>query len=371
MTAEIANGVPFPLTRAVIRRIAVFRALFLGDLLCAVPALRALRRHFPLAEITLIGLPWAADLARRLSYIDQVLPFPGYPGITEVDYQAAQTQAFLQAARANPYDLAIQMHGNGTNSNGFVADLGARMSLGYRQGNDRRLTVSRPYRPAEHEIGRWLRLVRAVGVPADDPRTEFPTSHSEADHALELLRPLLDRPGPLIGLHAGGKDPARRWPPERFAQLADALVAQTGARIVLTGGPGERAITAAVRQAMHASALDLAGQTDLGSFAEVIARLDLLITNDTGASHLAAARGTRSVVLFGPSRPERWAPPDRARHRVIDALALAGSAIDPRTALRRLPVGPVLAAGREMLRRDQAGEAGSTAQEVACGDERF
>ncbi|MDP9375346.1 MAG: hypothetical protein M3Q65_23435, partial [Chloroflexota bacterium] len=98
-------------------------------------------------------------------------------------------------------------------------------------------------------------------------------------------------------------------------------------------------------------ALDLAGRTDLGLFAATIARLDLLVTNDTGASHLAAAAGTPSVILFGPSRPERWAPLDRERHRPVDALALAPPATGPALALQRLPVGPVLAACAGMLSR--------------------
>ena len=120
---------------------------------------------------------------------------------------------------------------------------------------------------------------------------------------------------PLIGLHPGARDPARRWPAERFAALADALVERHGARIVLTGDAGEREIVAAVRGAMRGAALDLTGRTGLGLFAATVARLDLLVTNDTGASHLAAAARTPSVVLFGPTSPEHWGPPaDRPEH---------------------------------------------------------
>src|SRR5215216_2909145 len=147
---------------APVQRIAVLRALFLGDLLCAVPAFRALRRRYPAAEITLIGLPWAEELVRRLPYIDRLLPFPGYPGIPEVEYCPERTAAFLSTARAYSYDLAIQMHGSGGISNGFVADLGARMSLGYRQGTDERLLMSLPYCPDEHEVVRWLRLIETL-----------------------------------------------------------------------------------------------------------------------------------------------------------------------------------------------------------------
>ncbi len=352
-----------------IRRIAVFRALFLGDLLCATPALRELRRRFPDAEITLIGLPWAAELVGRLAYVDRLAIFPGYQGIAELPYDSARTATFLGEARAYGYDLAIQMHGDGRVSNGFVADLGAGISLGYRRGPDDRLALSLPYAEGEHEVLRWLRLIEAIGdgqsaigdkVEGSSPIAyrlspitsfDFPITAVEHHRAADLLA--RSRGAPLIGLHAGAKDAARRWPPERFAALADALIERYGVVVALTGAAQERHLTAAVRRAMRHPALDLAGETDLGTFAAAIARLDLLVTNDTGASHIAAAIGTPSVVLFGPSRPEQWAPLDRARHRVVDALALAGHGVDRATALGRLAVEPVLNLCIETLDRER------------------
>src|SRR5437588_584899 len=103
-----------------VRKIAVFRALFLGDLLCSVPALRALRQRFPEAEISLIGLPWATEFVQHCPYIDQLVVFPGYEGIAEVPYDQARTTAFLRTAQAESYDLALQMHGDGNVSNSFV-----------------------------------------------------------------------------------------------------------------------------------------------------------------------------------------------------------------------------------------------------------
>lgn len=366
-----------------IRRIAIFRALFLGDLLCAVPALRALRRRFPQAQITLIGLAWARQVVERLPYVDRLVPFPGYQDIAEVPYEPERTRAFLAAARAEGYDLAIQMHGDGSVSNGFVAELGARISLGYRCGTDSRLTTSLPYRPDEHEVLRWLRLVGVLGAQAGDARLEYPIAPMARARAAALLAAAPALHGPLIGLHAGAKDPARRWPAERFAALADALVDRYAARIVLTGADSERPITAAVRRAMRSPALDLAGATDLCAFAAAIGAMDLLVTNDTGASHLAAASGTRSVVLFGPTRPQCWAPLDRERHRVVDALALAGPDADPAAALSGLPIEPVLEAcagaldpardGRRVptgrsRRPSRALRPSPTGKGAACGD---
>ena len=324
-----------------VRRIAVLRALFLGDVLCATPALRALYHRFPEAEITLIGLPWAAELVDRLPYLHRLDPFPGYPGLPEVAVDPEPTAAWLAAARTTPFDLAIQMHGSGQISNGFVSDLGARLTLGYRSGRDDRLTAALPWVEEEHEVRRWLRLVALLGASDESTTIDWPVTLHEQERAASLLAGLWD--GPLIGLHAGAKDQARRWPPERFAALGDLLAERFGARIVLTGAASERAITGAVQAAMRAPVLNLTGETDLGVFAAVIAQLDLLVTNDTGASHLAAATGTRSVVLFGPSNPDQWAPLDRERHTVLDARALTG-APDPSRALAALPVEVVLRA---------------------------
>jgi ADP-heptose:LPS heptosyltransferase len=111
--------------------------------------------------------------------------------------------------------------------------------------------------------------------------------------------------------------PSRRWPPERFAALGDALAARWGARIVLTGGVAERALVERVAERMAAPSLALVGRTSLGGLAAVIAQLELFVSNDTGPAHLAAALDKPSVVLFGPGDPRRWGPLDQTRHSVL------------------------------------------------------
>lgn len=325
-------------------RIAVFRALHLGDLLCATPALRSLRRRFMNAEITLIGLASAEDLVQRLPSLDRLEYFQGYPGIPEVAQETERRSAFLAEAQKGRYDLAIQMHGDGKLSNGFIAGLGAKVTVGYRRIGDARLTLSLPYVADEPEVLRWLRLVDLLGAEVDDRRLEFPTVPEENRRAKELLTGAPPHSGPLIGLHAGASTPLRRWPEERWTELADALVERWDARIVLTGTNIELELTSRIDRATQSPALNLAGQTDLGTFAALIGQLDLLITNDTGASHLAAAAGTPSVVIFATTQPYQWAPLDRGRHLVVDARTYDVPEASPVEALARLPVEPVLLA---------------------------
>ena len=317
-------------------RIAIFQALNLGDLLCTTPALRAIRGRFPAAEITFIGRPWAEDFVARLSTVDRFLPFPGFPGIAESPGEAA-----LAVPRWPRFDLAVQMHGSGAASNGFVATLGATRSVGFGPPGERRLTTALNWVESEPEPLRWLRIARALGATPAGLHTEFPVTPAERATATALLGPPNGQP--VVGLHAGSSDPTRRWPVESFARLGDQLAERRQARLVLTGSAKERSLTAAVRRAMSAPAIDLAGMTDLGEFTAVISALDLLVTNDTGASHVAGATRTPSIVLFGPTRPDRWAPLDRHRHLFIDATSYAGAA-DGATALRALAVDHVLAA---------------------------
>ncbi len=301
------------------QRIAVFRGLFLGDLLCAVPALRALRASFPQAEITLIGLPWAASFVARFDrYLDRFVEFAGYPGINEVPVDPARTAAFLDEQRAYGYDIAVQMHGSGGTSNPFVLDLRARATVAYYVGEPPAgLTLGAPYPDDEPEIKRNLGLVRLLGCPSRGLHSEFPLFQRDLAEADRLLRPLGFKDRPWIGLHAGSRQPTRRWPPAYFARVADHFARAHDARVILTGVPEEAPIVQAVAQRMKTKPLVLAGKTSLGGLAAIIERLDLFISNDTGPSHMARAIDTPSVTVFGPVDHTRWAALNPERHRLV------------------------------------------------------
>lgn len=303
-----------------VQRIAVFRALQLGDLLVAVPALRALRERFPRAEITLIGLPWAREFVQRFQhYIDSFVEFTGYPGIDELPLDARRTEQFIVAQREYRYDLAIQMHGSGRTSNPFVHELGARITMGYYEGTlPETLTLGAPYPHAQHEIYRNLGLISLLGaaMPAN-PRLEYPLLEEDHVETAALLSSLSSAQRPWVGIHPGSRPPSRRWPAEYFATVADTLSQRLGAQIILTGGPGEEAIVQAVLEHMRTPAVNLAGQTSLGGLAALISKLDLFISNDTGPAHLAHAMDRHSITIFGPADYQRWAPLDQTLHSAI------------------------------------------------------
>jgi ADP-heptose:LPS heptosyltransferase len=329
-------------------RIAIFHARSLSGLLCAAPAFHALRARFPHAELTLIGPPCGTDFVARSPHLDHALPFPGWPGLDNTTPDPDDLAQFLVAARAAQFDLALQMHDDGAVSNSLMAALGAHITYGYRQDEgDRRLDWSMLYREDEHVTLRLLKLIAPLGARTPDRRPIFPLMPEEEASAAALLDLHPTRAGRwrrrLVALHIGATDPARRWPAKRFAALGDLLWAVHGVALILTGSASECPIADDVMRELHAPALNLVGQTDLGTVAALIAQLDLLVTNDTVASHLAAASGTSSVVLFGPTRPKHRAPLDRIRHRAIDARAIVTWCNDGVRALRHLPVEAVMA----------------------------
>src|SRR3982750_3387099 len=120
-----------------IKKIAIFRALQLGDLLCSIPAIRALRKAFPQAEVTLLGLPWSKSLVERFpGYINRFIHFPGYPGLPEQAIQPRAFTDFLGLIQDQRYDLVLQMQGNGSIVNPMVELFGGKYTAGFCKKND-------------------------------------------------------------------------------------------------------------------------------------------------------------------------------------------------------------------------------------------
>ena len=284
-------------------------------MLCAVPALRALRAAYPEAKIDLIGLPWTAEFLQRFDYVDELIEFPGFPGIPEVPYDPRELASFVSAVQGE-FDLALQLHGSGTNSNAFAALLGARVTAGYYLPSlwcpDPEFFL--PYPAHAHEIHRCLEVVEFLGIPSLGDHPEFPERPEDARQLTTAWPQWQDEP--YVCLHPGAFETERRWPVQSFASTGDAL-ADAGFTVVLTGSSGERPLTAAVAEAMRAPAVDLGGRTSLGAVAALLRGASLLVSNDTGISHLAVAVAAPSVVVFSASDPVRWAPLDRERHRVV------------------------------------------------------
>ena len=319
----------------VLRRILVFRALQVGDMLCAVPALRALRLAFPTTHITLAGLPWASHFVRRFAcYIDEFIAFPGHPQLPEQPADVQRYENFLASVSAMDFDLVLQMHGSGEISNAIVARCNARFFAGFVRDAQREagsavsgLTRSAflPYPDHGHEAERLLTLARFVGAASNDASLEFPIT-SEDLHELALREPWCEsgtgkphslKPHRYVCIHPGARDRAKCWPAEHFARVADCLSAETGLDVVLTGSAAEHDLAEAVIARMHRPAINAACDISLGALAALLRDARLLVCNDTGVSHIAEALRLPSVVIFRRADMARWAPANRQLHSVV------------------------------------------------------
>lgn len=300
------------------RTVMVFRALQLGDMLCAVPALRALRAALPEAAITLVGLPWARRLAERLPpYVDDFVPFPGFPGLPEQPANGEALPGFFAAMRRQRFDLALQLHGDGRLTNAVVARCGAAALGGFRPAGEGGGPGFLRYPDHGHEIRRLLALTAFLGAPPCGEQLEFPLLPADAAELEAAAAAHVLPPEGYVCLHPGARAADKRWPPASFAAVGDALHEAFGLAVALTGSEQEIALTGAVCRAMRAPAVDTAGPISVGALGLILARARLLVCNDTGAAHLATALGVPSVVIFRCTDMARWAPLDGRLHRGV------------------------------------------------------
>ncbi len=303
-------------------QLVVLRALGLGDLLTAVPALRALAAGVPGRRVLLT--PRAlAPLAEPLGY--EVL-----------DVQGVRAVPSVLPAEAAGAALAVNLHGRGPESHRALAALRpARLVAFAVDGHE-----GPSWLEDEHEVARWCRLVGDAGFPADP-----------ADLAIEA--PAAEAPAEARGatlVHPGAASRARRWPAERWVEVI-ASERDAGRTVLLTGGPDERADARAIAAAagLDGDAI-VAGRTTVAELAATVAVAGRVVCGDTGVAHLATALGTPSVVLFGPTSPARWGPPAGSRiHRVLWAGRTGDPHADrPDPGLLQLEVADVLGALRAL-----------------------
>ncbi len=303
--------------------LVALRPLGLGDLLTAVPALRALARAFPRHRRVLAAPPWQAPLALSTGAANAVV--------------AAAPLAPLDPSLHNA-DVAVNLHGRGPQSTALLAATSPSrlISFGVNGGP--------AWRADEHERERWCRLLAESGIAADpcDLAITAPASDIAA----------IARAATVI--HPGAASAARRWPVERWAAVARAETS-AGRPVVITGSRAERPLADEVASlAGLPDAAVLAGRTDVVDLVAVVAAAARVVCGDTGVAHVASAVGTPSVVLFGPTSPRHWGPPPGPhialwRGRPGDPHA---DVIDP--GLAAIGVGSVIEAIERLPRLDAA-----------------
>jgi len=282
-------------------RIVVRAPNWIGDVLLSLPALRDVRRNFPAARIEVLARPWVAEL---------------YEAVTEIDAVRIGRSFGDGVEQLRGFDTAILL------TNSFGSALQARLARiprrwGYATDARGPLLTRRARVPAavrgESEVYYYRAMLAGIGLRVSArPDTSLACPPAWAGQGGGLLGGEAD----WIGINPGAFfGPAKRWIPERYAALAERLAGRTGARIALLGGPAERPLAEVIAAELTAPPLILCGRTTLGELAGVLRRLRLLITNDSGPMHLAAALGVPVLALFGPTDWRETAP--RGPHRLL------------------------------------------------------
>lgn len=313
-------------------QLVILRALGLGDLLTAVPALRALAGAFRAHRRVLIA-PRALAPLLELIRIDG-----GEPAVHELRHaDLLSPESLADASLCDGHrriDVAVNLHGRGPQSHRALLDARPRRMIAFANSQVEECRLGPRWRAEEHEVGRWCRMLGEAGIRSDpsDLRIATPTR----DVALDVAG--------VTVIHPGASSAARRWPPERWAAVAAAEWI-VGRRVVITGSAAEAEL--ARRVARGAGLEDeavLAGRTRVDELAALVARAGRVVCTDTGVGHLATALGTPSVLLFGPVSPEEWGPPAELDRHIVLWRGARGDphACAPDRGLLRIRVADVL-----------------------------
>mgnify|MGYP003874195295 CR=1 FL=1 len=278
---------------------------WIGDMVLLTPALRALKRRYPRSHLALLVNPLVERLMMRNPYVDEVIVYDkrgkdrGLKGFIEM---AARL-------RKRRFDLALIFHPNSVRSALLALAAGVPERVGSNASmRGLLLTRSIPDEKWIHEVERYLRVTRLAGAEGEG-RLEFWHGEEERRYIRRLLKEEGIDPGkPLVAVNPFTTWPSKRWEAGRFAELIRRLKADLGVQVVLTGSEEDLEEAERIASLSRAHPLILAGRTDVFQLGALLEICDLLITPDSAPMHIAAAVGTPTVALFGPTSPLRHGP---------------------------------------------------------------
>ena len=292
-----------------IQSILVRAVNWLGDAILTLPAIRQLKRFFPQASLNVMALDRVAPVFWNLPEVDQVIPYlPKPPATGFKDWLV-----WLKYWRRQRFDLAV-VFPNSLESALVTWLLGVPHRIGYNTEFRSSLLTQVVHGPDKmaglHHVYRHEGILQAFGRVSADGFPELFLTPAELNAGLELLRANGWQPGQkIIGLSPGAVyGPAKQWFPDRFAAVATQLQEEFGALVVLIGASGDQEAAGEIAAAMQLPPLNLVGRTDLRTAFAIIHHLHLLITNDSGLMHAAAALWTPLVALFGSTDPFATGP---------------------------------------------------------------
>ena len=332
-----------------------------GDLIMTTPALRALKQALPARSVTLLTSPAGAEAAALVPEVDRVVAYePPWMKATGARSDPGADLALAERLRSERFDAAVifTVYSQSPLPAALLCHLaGIPLRLAHCRENPYALLSDwvpepEPERGVRHEVQRQLDLVAEVGARAEDTRLSLEVTEPPRARALAALAEAGHDPHePWLAIHPGASAPSRRYP--WMAEAARLLHAETGRRVVITGGPGEGEAAEAVRAGVGAGAVSLAERLTFAELAALLGAAPLLVCNNTGPAHVAAAVGTPTVVLYALTNPQHtpWRAPSRVLSHDVPCRWCYKSVCPQghHDCLRRVDPGEVVAAARELL----------------------
>lgn len=304
---KVRGRTPFPIER--VRNILVRSTNWIGDVIMTLPALAAIRKTLPKAKISVLAKPWVAELLHLSPAVDEVILFQS-PGI-----HSGVAGKFRLAAelKKKSFDAAILLQ-NAIEAAILAHLAGIPVRAGYNSDGRGLLLTHSVGRTKEirrvHQIDYYLEMVKALGFQSAGRDVRLQLGDDYAGIADDLLKKYGAVVGaPLIGVAPGATyGPAKMWFPDRFARVADRLIEEFGAQVILFGSRADHKTTEQVcRYAAHPM-IDIAGRTTLKEAIALIAKCRLFLSNDSGLMHVAGALGIPTIAIFGSTNPVTTSP---------------------------------------------------------------
>ena len=336
------------------QRILCIRLDNLGDVLMTSPAFRAIKTAWPGCYLTLLTSPVGAVVAEFIPEVDDVISFD-VPWVAGKNNQSQAISELASQLRRSGFDEAIifTVQSQSPLPAAMLCYMaGIPRVMGYCRENPYQLMTDWVPDPevlvaTRHEVIRQLDLVQRIGCYTEDQRLSFQVPLIDRQQARQQLTAAgLDFHRPWLVLHPGVSEAKRRYPAEKFAQAIARLIQDFDYQVVLTGTKDEQALTQLIQHQLNGQGLDLAGQLSLGQLAGVIAEAPLLIANNTGPVHIAAAIGTPVVVLYARTNPQHtpWLVPNRVLYFDVPV-----SLRSKNTLLQQFPASPGTEASPEAI----------------------
>ncbi|MFH1245577.1 MAG: lipopolysaccharide heptosyltransferase II [Candidatus Omnitrophota bacterium] len=298
-------------------RILIVNVNWIGDVLFSTPFIRAIRRAYPRSFIAALVVPRCVPILKSNPHLNEIIVYD-----EQGEHRGVRGKLrLIRLIRAKSFDTVFLLHRSLTRT--LICWLaGIPQRIGYYT-KKRKMFLTKsilpPGQPA-HKVEYFLNIAKEIGITQliEDKDYELIIDREDKEYIDNILRENnLEEANFLVVINPGGNWDLKRWPKERFAQLADRLITGCQAKIIITGAEKDIGLAEDIASLMNGKPLILCGRTTLGQLAALMARVSLVIANDSGPMHIAVSQKTKVICLFGPTSPAITGPYGRGNYKIL------------------------------------------------------